>query len=71
MLISGDNGQKKKGLMDAHAYTMINAKTLTPENGGPIGRFVKIRNPYGSKLGKEWELDWSDKSLFFLKQFSD
>ena len=49
---------KKVGLVDAHAYTLIGAKTITLDNGQEE-RLLQIRNPWGKK---EWSGDWSDKS---------
>ena len=49
---------KKVGLVDAHAYTLIGAKTIDLETGGQV-RLLQIRNPWGKK---EWTGDWSDKS---------
>jgi len=37
-------------LIDAHAYTLIEAKEIKIESS--IGRFVRIRNPYGSNSHK-------------------
>ena len=52
---------KKKGLADHHAYTVLHAQTLTNESGDVL-RLVKIRNPYGSRAKREWQLEWKDQS---------
>ncbi len=39
---------------------MLTAITI-PINGEVV-RMVKIRNPYGSKSKKEWQLDWKNDS---------
>lgn len=49
---------KRAGLVDAHAYSLIAAQTITTDNGSKVN-LVQIRNPWGQK---EWDGDWSDKS---------
>lgn len=47
-----------KGLSDGHAYTLVGAKIVIPDDQIEV-RLVKIRNPFGFK---EWKGDWSDHS---------
>jgi len=49
---------KAVGLVDAHAYSLISAKTIIQDKGGKVD-LVKVRNPWGKK---EWTGDWSDSS---------
>lgn len=49
---------KDSGLVDGHAYSLIEAKEITNSHGQQV-RIVLIRNPWGKK---EWNGDWSDKS---------
>ena len=49
---------KRAGLVDAHAYSLIAAQTITLDDGSKAN-LVQIRNPWGQK---EWDGDWSDKS---------
>jgi calpain-15 len=49
---------KRVGLVDAHAYSLINAKKIQTDSGKEV-RLVQIRNPWGKK---EWTGDWSDSS---------
>mmetsp|Transcript_19879 Transcript_19879/g.18894 ORF Transcript_19879/g.18894 Transcript_19879/m.18894 type:complete len:131 (-) Transcript_19879:12-404(-) len=53
----------KVGLVDAHAYSLINVYEEQDDAGNKV-RLVKIRNPWGQK---EWQGDWSDKSEKWLK----
>ena len=48
---------KKKGLADHHAYTVLTALTVYDENQEAI-RLVKIRNPYGTRSKREWQIEW-------------
>ncbi len=49
---------KNVGLIDAHAYSLIETIEDTDPKGNKI-RLLHIRNPWGFK---EWTGDWSDKS---------
>jgi calpain-15 len=53
---------KKVGLVDAHAYSLIEAKVIKTNNGNV--KLVKVRNPWGKK---EWGGDWSDASNKWTK----
>ena len=44
---------KKTGLMDHHAYTVLTALTVYGDNEEEI-QLIKIRNPYGSRKGRDW-----------------
>ena len=55
------NRIKKMGLLDHHAYTVLTALTVYGEDEEAI-RLVKIRNPYGSRSIREWQIDWQDES---------
>ena len=46
------------GLLDAHAYSLLQAKVITIDDGTKE-RLLQIRNPWGFV---EWNGDWSDKS---------
>ena len=46
---------KAKGLADHHAYTVLTALSVTDEDGTVI-RLIKIRNPYGTRAKREWQL---------------
>ena len=46
------------GLVAAHSYGLLQAITVTDENGEEI-RLVQLRNPWGDF---EWNGDWSDNS---------
>ena len=52
---------KAKGLADHHAYTILTAFTVMGENEEEI-RIVKIRNPYGTRARREWQIEWSEMS---------
>ena len=52
---------KKKGLADHHAYTILTALTVYDEEEQAI-RLIKIRNPYGTRSKREWQLEWQDES---------
>ena len=54
---STDKKYEKVGLVDGHAYTLIEAVEITT-NGKKVDLF-KIRNPWSQG---EWNGDWSDKS---------
>jgi len=49
---------KNVGLVDAHAYSLLNTFEEDLGKAGKI-RLMQIRNPWGFK---EWKGDWSDKS---------
>lgn len=49
---------KNVGLVDAHAYSLINSFDEKDPKSNPV-RLFQIRNPWGFK---EWTGDWSDKS---------
>lgn len=49
---------KNVGLVDAHAYSLIDTYEEVDAKGNKI-RLIQIRNPWGQK---EWTGDWSDKS---------
>lgn len=51
------------GLVTNHAYTLIGAKEYNQK--GLRLRLLKIRNPWGFK---EWNGDWSDKSVKWTKE---
>ena len=44
--------------MDGHAYSILQVKRITLDNGD-FERLIQIRNPWGFH---EWKGDWSDKS---------
>ena len=46
---------KARGLADHHAYTVLTALSVTDEDGTVI-RLIKIRNPYGTRAKREWQL---------------
>ena len=52
---------KAKGLADHHAYTVLTALTVVDDEDQMI-RLVKIRNPYGTRSRREWQLEWQDAS---------
>ncbi|KAK4222126.1 putative calpain [Podospora fimiseda] len=54
----------KNGLANAHAYSLLEAREETDEDGKMI-KLVKIRNPWGEKNlegNGEWQGPWSDGS---------
>ena len=52
---------KQKGLADHHAYTVLNVFTVIEEDDTEV-RLIKIRNPYGTRAKREWQLEWQDMS---------
>ncbi|KAL8967286.1 MAG: hypothetical protein Q9197_005509 [Variospora fuerteventurae] len=54
--MGGRHGERK-GIVEKHAYSIIQATELT--EGPKVFRLVKIRNPWGTK---EWEGPWSNGS---------
>lgn len=50
---------KKAGLIDCHAYTLINCCEVTLDDGVTTERLCLIRNPWGRH---EWNGKWSDSS---------
>ena len=46
---------KARGLADHRAYTVLTALSVTDEDGTVI-RLIKIRNPYGTRAKREWQL---------------
>ena len=48
---------KAKGLADHHAYTILTALSVMGDNEENI-RLIKIRNPYGTRAKREWQLEW-------------
>ena len=50
---------KAKGLADHHAYTILTAISVMGDDDEVI-RLIKIRNPYGTRAKREWQLDWQD-----------
>ena len=61
---------KAKGLADHHAYTVLTALTVMNEDEEPI-RLIKIRNPYGTRGKREWQIEWKDTSEALKKYLSD
>ena len=61
---------KKKGLADHHAYTVLTALTVYDENQEAI-RLVKIRNPYGTRSKREWQIEWQEESTQCKKYLSE
>lgn len=57
---------KTKGLADHHAYTLLTVLTVVDEDGSAI-RLVKIRNPYGSRSKREWQLEWKEHDTEYRK----
>jgi calpain-15 len=54
---------KAVGLVDAHAYSLIEVKTINSEKGSVD--LVKVRNPWGKR---EWNGDWSDSSPLWTEK---
>ncbi|KAL9019825.1 MAG: hypothetical protein Q9185_002874 [Variospora sp. 1 TL-2023] len=54
--MGGRHGERK-GIVEKHAYSIIQATELT--EGPKVFRLLKIRNPWGTK---EWEGPWSNGS---------
>ena len=55
--LNQQKAMKAKGLLDHHAYTIITAFTVTSQDGEVI-QLIKIRNPYGTRAKREWQLQW-------------
>lgn len=58
---------KAKGLADHHAYTLLTALSIIDEDGTVL-RLIKIRNPYGTRAKREWQQDWHEESLGYMKK---
>eukprot|EP00931_Biecheleriopsis_adriatica_P014595 TRINITY_DN11651_c0_g1_i1.p1 TRINITY_DN11651_c0_g1~~TRINITY_DN11651_c0_g1_i1.p1 ORF type:complete len:443 (-),score=66.05 TRINITY_DN11651_c0_g1_i1:286-1614(-) len=56
--------QDMKGLLAAHAYTIISVKEVVVTEKLPCVRLVKLRNPHGS-IGAEWTGEWGDDSVLW------
>ncbi len=63
---SENEGTKKVGLVENHAYTLIQARQM--EFDGEQLRLLKIRNPWGNK---EWNGRYSDKSDLWTPEKRD
>ena len=50
--------QAKMGMCPNHAYTLLDAATVT-DSTGKKHRIVQLRNPWGHF---EWKGDWGDQS---------
>lgn len=49
------------GLMTGHAYGILDVLEITDVKGRPQ-RLIKLKNPWGFKVPKEWSGRWSDDS---------
>ncbi|KAL7568740.1 hypothetical protein ACA910_021733 [Epithemia clementina (nom. ined.)] len=68
---SGEQMMEKQGLVAGHAYSVIQARSVTehssfgvPKPGGKSFNLLKLRNPWGTY---EWKGNWSDKSALWKK----
>ena len=58
---------EEKGLVDAHAYTLIKVKEIKLDKGGSE-RLLCVRNPWGkTKKMSEWNGAWSDSSELWTR----
>ena len=55
------------GLVDAHAYSLLGAYTVTTEKGQKIN-LVKVRNPWGKR---EWKGEWCDSDPKWTQYMKD
>ena len=62
---------KAKGLADHHAYTVLTALTVIDDDLDDAIRLIKIRNPYGTRSKREWQLDWQEESEANKKHLSE
>jgi len=62
---SGIGQANKQGLIDHHAYSVLDMRTVHPDPfSGDFFRLVQIRNPHGQT---EWQGAWSDTSVLWQK----
>ena len=54
-----DNKTTKDGIACSHAYTILGAYELKDDNGSPVEKLLKMRNPWGKE---KYKGDWSDES---------